>query len=307
MNLPNKKVAVLLATYNGMKWIEEQVESILGQKNVDVRLVISDDGSIDGTYNFVKKLAENDARVTLLSDHSAIQGAGKNFYRLIRQADILDVEFVALADQDDIWLSNKLEYQIHTLMNRRLDATSSNVVAFWDDGQLAFINKAQPLKSLDYLFESAGPGCSFCMTRAFFDKFHHFLLTREDQELPDLHDWLIYAYARATNHEWCIEERPLLKYRQHQNNVVGVHKGFQASARRFMTVRQRWYRSQVQLISSIQLTQSHEKLTQHLSLLKSIGRLNFFDRLVLACNVKKFRRERSHQLVLSLMLITYIF
>ena len=91
MNLPNKKVAVLLATYNGMKWIEEQVESILGQKNVDVRLVISDDGSIDGTYNFVKKLAESDARVTLLSDHSAIQGAGKNFYRLIRQADILDV------------------------------------------------------------------------------------------------------------------------------------------------------------------------------------------------------------------------
>lgn len=307
MNLPNKKAAVLLATHNGINWIEEQVHSILAQSNVDIRLIISDDGSTDGTYPFVKQLAKSDKRVTLLSDHSAVFGAGKNFYRLIRQADILDADFVAFADQDDIWLSNKLEYQIHTLMNLGVDATSGNVVAFWGNEQLAFINKAQPLKPLDYLFESAGPGCSFCLTRALFDEVHDFVQQHADEDLPELHDWLIYAYARATNHQWCIEERPLLKYRQHQNNVVGVHKGFQASARRFITVRQRWYRSQVQLLSSILPIHSHDKLTQYSYILKSIARLNFFDRLVLACNVTKFRRERAHQIVLSLMLITYIF
>ncbi|KKL60746.1 hypothetical protein LCGC14_2202240 [marine sediment metagenome] len=306
MNLTNKKVAVLLATHNGIQWIEEQVHSILEQNNVDVRLIISDDGSTDGTYPFVKQLAKSDNRVTLLLDHSAVCGAGKNFYRLIRQADTFDADFVAFADQDDIWLSNKLQYQIDTLNNRAVDATSGNVVAFWDNAQLAFINKAQPFKPLDYLFESAGPGCSFCVTRALFDELHDFVQQHADEDLPDLHDWLIYAYARATNHQWYYEQRPLLKYRQHQHNVVGVHKGFQASARRFITVRQRWYRNQVQLLSYILLSCCQEKMTSK-SLMQRIGRLNFFDRLVLAFNVSKFRRERSHQLVLSLMLITYVF
>ncbi|SFK33249.1 glycosyltransferase [Methylophaga sulfidovorans] len=306
MNLPNKKVAVLLATHNGINWIEEQVHSILEQRDVDVRLIISDDGSTDGTYPLVKQLAKTDARVTLLSDHSAVNGAGKNFYRLIRQADILDADFVAFADQDDIWLSNKLEYQIHTLIKRSVDATSGNVVAFWDDGQRAFINKAQPLKQLDYLFESAGPGCSFCVTRALFDELHNFVQKHADENLPDLHDWLIYAYARAANYQWYIEQRPLLKYRQHQHNVVGVHKGFRASIKRLVTVKQRWYRNQVQLLSYLLLSYCQEKKTSS-SLMQRMVRLNFSDRLVLAFNVSKFRRERSHQLVLSLMLITYVF
>ena len=158
------KVAILLATHNGVRWIAEQVNSILEQQGVDIKLIISDDNSTDGTLEWLKAIAEIDDRVTLLCDRGILGSAGKNFYRLILEADISDCDYIALADQDDVWLKNKLRLQVKLLVKYKADGVSSNVVAFWPDGSRGLIYKSEPMRRLDFIFESAGPGCTFLIS-----------------------------------------------------------------------------------------------------------------------------------------------
>jgi rhamnosyltransferase len=80
-------IAVLLATYNGMKWIEEQVESILNQQSVDVNIYISVDLSTDNTYQWCQDLAKQNVHVKVLPYGERFGGAAKNFFRLIRDVD----------------------------------------------------------------------------------------------------------------------------------------------------------------------------------------------------------------------------
>lgn len=77
-NLP--KVAVLLAAYNGMQWIKEQIDTVFNQQNVDVTIYISVDLSTDGTYEWAEQLAETHANVVLLPYGERFGGAGPNFF-----------------------------------------------------------------------------------------------------------------------------------------------------------------------------------------------------------------------------------
>ena len=97
------RVAVLMATYNGMKWLQAQLDSILTQENVDITLYASDDGSNDGTDDTLRALSKIDPRVVVLPKIAGTGSAGQNFYRLIRDVDTNAFDYVAFADQDDIW------------------------------------------------------------------------------------------------------------------------------------------------------------------------------------------------------------
>lgn len=105
MNKP--VVAVLMSTYNGEKYIKEQIDSILLQNGVDVRLYIRDDGSVDRTCDIIKEYDDN--RIVLISDGKNL-GAGVSFFTLLAYVVDKDkeIEFFAYSDQDDIWLENKL-------------------------------------------------------------------------------------------------------------------------------------------------------------------------------------------------------
>lgn len=88
MPVKHPKIAVLLAAYNGMQWIEEQVASILGQQAVDVTIHISVDLSDDGTEEWCEELAAANGRVILLARAGRFGGAARNFFRLIRDVDL---------------------------------------------------------------------------------------------------------------------------------------------------------------------------------------------------------------------------
>ena len=103
--MTERKVAVLLAAYNGMKWIDEQIQSILNQKQVSVDIHISVDVSTDGTYEHCLQLASQYSNIYVLPYGVRYGGAARNFYRLIRDVDLTGYDFVSFADQDDIWLS----------------------------------------------------------------------------------------------------------------------------------------------------------------------------------------------------------
>ncbi|MGR9045080.1 MAG: glycosyltransferase [Gammaproteobacteria bacterium] len=246
----NVKIAVLLAAYNGMRWIAEQVESILNQKGVEIHLFISVDLSVDGTQEWCEALCQKDSRVVVLEDSGRLGSAAKNFFRLIKDVDFSGFDFVALADQDDIWLEDKLVTACTKIRRNHVDAYSSNVMAFWENGSKLLIDKAQSQRRFDYLFEAAGPGCTYVLRTRPLLGFKESVISQWSlANQIVLHDWLIYAYFRANGYDWLIDPGYKMLYRQHHENLVGINEGWKAGIKRLRLLTSGWYKRQVRCIA----------------------------------------------------------
>lgn len=228
-NLQKPKFVVFLAAYNGMVYVESQVKSILQQINVDVHIFISVDRSTDGTENFLEKWSLTEPRLTLLPFGLHFGGAGPNFYRLLRDVDLNGFDYLSFADQDDIWHPDKL-WQAHCLMMEHgALGYSSNVTAFWSSGKTQLVNKAQPQRSLDFMFEAAGPGCTYVLKNVLALSLQRMVRDSVENLLRvGYHDWLIYAFARANDYKWVIDDWSSMQYRQHANNQIGVNSGWKS-------------------------------------------------------------------------------
>lgn len=222
-----QRVVVLLATHDGGAFLRPQLDSILGQRGVDVRVVVSDDASTDGTWAILERAAAADPRIELLPQ-GRFGSPRANFLRLTRDAAPRPDEAVAFADQDDLWHDDKLQRQLALLDERGLDAVSSNVTAFWErpDGSVRrrLVDKAQPQQDLDFLLESGGPGCTFLLRSDAFALVREVLVERVDAPTVP-HDWLVYAIARALGLRWRIDPEPTIDYRQHGGNATGANSG----------------------------------------------------------------------------------
>lgn len=242
------KVAVLMAAYNGSSWIEEQILSILAQESVQVDLFVSVDISSDGTEGLVDALAASHQNIHVLPHGHRFGGAGPNFYRLIKDVDLTKFDYIAFSDQDDIWLPNKLIRAIE--VSRNVDAYSSNVTAFWQDGRQQLIIKSQPQTSHDYLFEAAGPGCTYVLSTLLANSIKSELILNPKVSGIALHDWFIYSFARANGYRWVIDDFSGVMYRQHSHNQVGANSGINALLYRARKILSGWWLSQSSLISN---------------------------------------------------------
>ena len=237
------RVGVLLAAYNGSAWIAEQLNSILNQKGVSVKVFVSVDLSDDSTIDIVESYKRLHTNIVVLSYGKKFGSAAANFYRLVKEVDFSDIDYIAFSDQDDIWSVDKLSRHTALIKEQNAEAVSSNVIAFWPYKSQKIICKSQPQKKWDFIFESAGPGCSFLMTPWLILKVRD-QLQSELSVAKDvvLHDWLVYAICRANGRKWVIDSIPSLMYRQHENNVIGANVGAKAIHARFSMIKQGWYR-----------------------------------------------------------------
>lgn len=245
------KIAVLLATHNGLRWLAEQLSSILDQRAVNVTVWISDDASSDGTWDWLQEQSKNDPRINILPSAGKYGSAAKNFYRLICDADWQGADYVAFADQDDIWLPDKLSRHSSLIEQCNLTAVASNVMAFWPDGRKKLIEKSQPQCEWDYMFEAGGPGCTFLMKPSLLAQVKTLL---QDEACvarqSEVHDWLIYAVCRATDGAWYIDISPSLNYRQHGSNEVGANVGVRQMVRRIRKIYGGWHRQEAYKIAT---------------------------------------------------------
>lgn len=264
------RIAVLMATYNGIAHLQQQVDSILRQSQVELTLFCSDDGSSDGTVEALQALSREHSNIQVLPKAPAKAGAGGNFYRLLRDVDLSDFDYVSFADQDDIWDGDKLYRHVQLILDSGSGGVSSNVLAFWPDGREQLLNKAQPQRLYDHLFESAGPGCSFLMKSELAHKIKAVLDNPASPAYQvTLHDWLCYALARSMGYAWVIDTRSSIRYRQHGHNVVGANVSFKAKWARLKKMRNGWYRQQVILVTVLAYAQSrNESLARLLGLLE---------------------------------------
>jgi rhamnosyltransferase len=292
-----QRVTVLLATFNGLRWLPEQFESILSQTGVDVQLVISDDMSTDGTWEWLQQLTERECRVTLLPQIGKFGGAAPNFFRLLRDVNFSNFDYVCFADQDDIWRQDKLRHSVDRICSKGVDALSSDVIAFWPDGRERHILKAYPMREWDHLFESPGPGCTFVLKAEIAVKVAA-LLRNNQPETKDiaLHDWFVYAWTRSNGYKWWIDPVPNVRYRQHASNEFGANAGLRAIKWRWDKLLKGWYRNQVLVMA--RLVGQGDAWP-----IKRIERLGLLDRFILLGSVGKFRRLWRDRLVLGLGLL----
>ena len=303
MSAGRPRVVVLLATFNGAAYLQEQVETILAQEDVEVRLVVSDDGSVDGSAAWLDELADEDDRVTVLPKAPPSGGAAANFYRLIRDAGIRDGELIAFADQDDVWLPRKLATQARLLAELGADAISGSVLAFEPGGRRRLVKKDYPQRRLDWLTESPGPGCTFLMTPRLLALVRRVLAEVPEAPRADFHDSLVYAIGRAAGLRWHIEGEPLVLYRQHESNVMGANQGLAGARTRLEMIRAHWHREQaiVHALAGLAVADDERRadLDRVLPLLRS---RSLRDRRALARLAPQLRRRPRDRFVIGTLI-----
>jgi rhamnosyltransferase len=249
-----KKVLVLLATFNGEKYIATQLNSILCQKDVDLEILISDDHSSDKTLQLIKDFKKkNKNKITILDNKKNFGSAAANFFNLIKKSNIDKFDFIAFSDQDDIWFSDKVISSIKFLEKNFADAMSSDIIAYWSKTNKRLkIKKSLNLNRYDHWFEGPGPGCSQVITKKAFIAFKKFVIKNtKSLYLIHYHDWLIYAFCRHNKFKWKISWKPKMLYRQHNNNELGVNHGYFAFIDRLKKIYNYWYKREIENIYKI--------------------------------------------------------
>ncbi|MCR8670428.1 glycosyltransferase [Agrococcus sp. HG114] len=244
-------MAILLATHDGERYLDEQLDTILGQEGVDVTVFASDDASTDATPALLAQRAATDDRLVLLPPTRQGSAHG-NFRRLLIDVDPSPFDAVGLADQDDRWLPGRLARQLE-LLREGPAAVSSDVVMFDERGRRTTIVKSRPQVRFDYLLESAGPGSTFLLAPDAAALVHRVL--RDDPRTADVgaHDWLIYAIVRGAGLRWHIDPQPTVEYRQHDANVLGANRGLAAALERGGRIVNGWLRAHATRVGEIVL------------------------------------------------------
>ena len=220
------RYAVLLATYNGEKYIKEMLDSLERQSRQDFTCYIHGDGSSDSTVDIVKKWIKGRKNYKLLEFDSP-KGAKNNFLAMLGE---VDASYYMFADQDDVWVENKVETLIDRMEVAEKDRQCTPVVVYSDmyvvddelnvisDSFIRFIGRNIYRNKLSQLLiDNPAAGCTMIINRALRDKA---LQYNDADEIP-MHDQWIMCVAAATGVVEPVDE-PLIYYRQHTENVMGA-------------------------------------------------------------------------------------
>jgi glycosyltransferase involved in cell wall biosynthesis len=230
------RLVVLLSSYNGARFITEQIESIRQQTLADWTLVVRDDGSSDGTARILESLAAADPRIAMLRDDRGNLGPAQSFGVLMQAALDAGAGYAAFADQDDVWHPDKLERELDLLRTREAAAGSAVPLLVHSDltvvdEELRPIHRSfleyqglgadgvAPLQTL--LTQNFVTGCTTVVNRA---------LLRTALPLPDvvMHDWWLALCAAAMGEVVCCPPATVL-YRQHGQNAAGSRSWVRAA------------------------------------------------------------------------------
>ncbi len=225
------RIDILMATYNGERYIPEQINSILGQTHQNFRLIISDDGSTDATMEILTQYAKQDTRIILYRQKENL-GYVKNFEFLLTK---VKSKYYMLSDQDDVWLPQKVEKSLETLKREKVDLVYGDLEVVDENLNTIYpsfndymrltrkIEKCHDYK-VQYLYNTV-TGCTLLSKKKFLD----YILPIPTVSKYMLHDYWIALMVSIYGKTYCMKET-YIRYRQHGNNQVGTNKishGFQ--------------------------------------------------------------------------------
>lgn len=233
-------ICVLISCYNGEKYLEAQLESLLQQKDVSLKILVRDDGSTDRTQEILDAWQE---RGLLTWYQGKNIGFAKSFLDLLAHAPVAD--YYAFCDQDDIWLPEKLANAKAwlELMSQGLNLYCSNLYIYRDGKNEGLWRKKVPKLDLHHsLVENVATGCTVVFTNRLRDIVIKYLPSN-----VRLHDFWLYQTAMIFG-EVCFDEQAYIYYRQHDNNQIGANSRFidkvKCRMRSLLTIRQQHYRQE---------------------------------------------------------------
>ena len=163
------KLTVLLSTFNGERYLREQLDSLLSQTVRATEIFVRDDGSTDGTVSILKDYAQRDALHWCEGENI---GPGRSFWRLLSACG--EADYCAFCDQDDVWDEDKLETAVDALkrLNPELPALYCSDVRVTDEKRNLLAQHMIRACTPDYphaLIRNLGPGCTFVLNRSALD------------------------------------------------------------------------------------------------------------------------------------------
>jgi rhamnosyltransferase len=225
----NERIAILMAVYNGEKYISQQIESIINQSCTNWQLLIRDDRSSDKTMDIINKFAVYDKRIKIIDNQGKRLGACLNFGELIKTTIKLGYEYIMFSDQDDVWKNDKIEKSLKIYKAEEAKKGKHTPILVHTDFQYvdeklnplkfnnarvfrrlsAHKNKIKIIVNYNYIF-----GCTMFLNRA--------LLSICSPIPPEAenHDYWIALHAAVFGEILYIDEKTMF-YRQHNNNVSG--------------------------------------------------------------------------------------
>lgn len=230
-------ILVLLSTYNGERYLRQQLQSILDQNGVAVKILARDDGSKDTTLKILKEFSDSNPGFIDIIEGKNV-GCKESFFQLIETASekYPDFDYYAFADQDDVWLPEKLKAGIEALKKE-----DNEYRVYYCPPQLVDENlnclPSNHVKAKGTLAEAfiiaPSLGCTMIFTPALLQK----LNIACKHEIPCLHDALAYRLNLALGGAVIEDSTPHILYRQHSANVVGGMQSTQARWKR----RLKWF------------------------------------------------------------------
>lgn len=212
------KVTVLLSTYNGSKFLQQQLNSLYEQTYPEIRILVRDDGSSDSTRSILES-EQSRGVIEVLEGHNNL-GPTMSFFELLRGAASTETQYVAFCDQDDVWHPHKIAHAVLALTE-----AAGNCPALYCsrleivDEHLRHIGYTQRPRKVGFgnaLVENVAVGCTIVLNRKAIDLI--------GENLPSkvlIHDWWCYLVVSCFG-EIIFGSSADIKYRQHASNIIGV-------------------------------------------------------------------------------------
>ena len=289
LGVGEKRVSILMSTFQGGKYLLEQLESIRSQTFPHWRLFVSDDGSTDNTLRILLdfQASVNPDQVVIVAGPR--KGFAANFMSLLLSPSI-DGDYFAFCDQDDVWKDEKLAIAISNLesqsdLGKRPAVYGSATIVVDDD--LNVLGKspvAHPVPSFgNALVQNIVSGNTIVLNK----KMRELLLQIGNVEVVS-HDWWIYLICTGAGGVFYFDEKPEILYRQHTNNLIGA-----ASSKRLQVPRlkqlmngrfKRWMDINLNALENAKsvLTSENIHVMEHLALLRKMS---------LGCRLVELRRS----------------
>lgn len=311
--MTQEKVAILMSTYNGEKYLTEQIESIQKQTNNNWHLYIRDDGSTDKTPIILSEFTKYDKRITFFNrEHICNLGVVKSFMNLLAN---IDADFYMFADQDDVWKKDKIQraltlikkekyLEIPICLHTELQIVNNNLEIIelmkrgrvWSDFQ-------------HFLFGNCVTGCTVMINQKLKEKLR---INSVNWDKVAMHDWWFAEIAAAFG-KVIYDSTPTILYRQHIDNVVGGSdsQAPQQLIRRFFNLSGELdgFLIMTKMASEFQRLYNGEITGKNAEYLKAYANLSkdssFTNNLKLALKLPPVRSHLRGQLLLDYLMIRY--
>ena len=217
-----QKVVILMSTYNGERYIVEQIDSILLQTYENIELIVRDDGSTDSTLNILESYAKK-GKLTWYQGENI--GPANSFMELVSKSP--EADFYSFADQDDYWLPEKIEVAVKGLNQHSWQECPllycSNIEFVGEDLEhipapnihLNRYKDKERVKLAEALIRVISPGCTYVFNKKVRD-----VLCMYEWNMVCMHDALVFRCIAALG-EVIYDATPHMKYRQHKRNFSG--------------------------------------------------------------------------------------